>query len=48
MLRYISLVILAGGKSERMGFCKINIKLKQINALNNQINTSMNIGFFLL
>lgn len=47
MLRYINLIILAGGKSERMGFCKINIRVNKFNALDEKINMSMNVGFFL-
>ncbi|HIH2763420.1 MAG TPA: hypothetical protein ACYCDB_00370 [Candidatus Azoamicus sp.] len=37
MLRYINLVILAGGKSKRMGFCKINIKLNFFNSLEEKL-----------
>ncbi|HIH2762176.1 MAG TPA: hypothetical protein ACYCC8_00430 [Candidatus Azoamicus sp.] len=48
MLRYINLIILAGGKSNRMGFCKINIIANKINSLEEKINISMNMGFFFL
>lgn len=48
MLRYINLIILAGGRSKRIGFCKINIKFNNFNALESKINISMNIGFFFL
>ncbi|HIH2763104.1 MAG TPA: hypothetical protein ACYCC3_00315 [Candidatus Azoamicus sp.] len=48
MFRYVQIVILAGGKSERMGFCKSNIKLNKFIALDEKINTSMNLGFFFL
>lgn len=48
MLRYINLIILAGGKSKRMGFCKSNIKLDKIKLLEKKIYSAMNIGFFFL
>lgn len=47
MLRYIKAIILAGGKSERMGYCKAYIKNKKTHTLEEKIDTFMNIGFFL-
>lgn len=46
MLRYINAVVLAGGKSERMGFCKSNVTFKKNKILSYGINIILDIGFF--
>lgn len=46
MLRYISITIIGGGKSKRMGFCKSLIKINKINITEKHSRLILNIGFF--